>query len=158
MSESDARCDLCDLPLSQCVHGRPPPAPESASKSAPKPVSKAAPKSAPTRKRASTQAAAPSAPAKPVNLRWTPPEVFKPLILTVLQEAGGELDAEDLFLELEILAEDRLRPGDRERTPEGELRWQYAARRARQALIREGLMTQGTPGRWQLARAGRASR
>lgn len=37
----------------------------------------------------------------------------------MLEQAGGELDADDLFLELEILAEDRLLPGDNERTPEG---------------------------------------
>ena len=71
--------------------------------------------------------------------------------LEVLEEAGGELDAEELFLELEIVAEDLLRPGDLETTPEGELRWRYAARRARVALIDEGLMTKDRPGVWQLA-------
>lgn len=85
--------------------------------------------------------------------RWTPPEVFKPLILTVLEQAGGELEADELFLELEILAEGRLRPDDTETTPEGELRWHYAARRARVALIKEGLMTKSRPGVWQLARS-----
>jgi hypothetical protein len=74
----------------------------------------------------------------------------------VLEEAGGELEAEDLFLELEIVAEDRLRPGDLETTPEGELRWRYAARRARVALIDEGLMTKAGPGVWQLAQRGPA--
>ena len=87
--------------------------------------------------------------------RWTPPDVFKPLILTALEEAGGELEADEMFLELEILAEERLRPGDSELTPEGELRWHYAARRARIALINEGLMTKGRPGVWQLARRSR---
>jgi hypothetical protein len=90
-----------------------------------------------------------------VSRRWTPPEVLKPLILTVLEQAGGELDAEELFLELEILAEDLLLPGDSETTPEGELRWRYAARRARVALIDEGLMTKAKPGVWQLARPRR---
>jgi hypothetical protein len=70
----------------------------------------------------------------------------------VLQEAGGELEADELFLELEIAADEQLTPGDREKTPGGELRWQYAARRARLALVDEGLMTKGTPGLWQLAR------
>jgi hypothetical protein len=93
-------------------------------------------------------------PEKPVTRRWTPPEVFRPLILAVLQEAGGELEADELFLELEIMADDRLLPGDRETTPEGELRWQYAARRARLALINEGLMTKGIPGVWKLTRPG----
>jgi hypothetical protein len=86
-----------------------------------------------------------------VNRRWSRPEALKPLILAVLTEAGGELDAEDLFLELEIAAEDHLRPGDRETTPTGELRWQYAARRARVELINEGVMASGTPGVWRLA-------
>ena len=69
----------------------------------------------------------------------------------VLEEAGGELETDELFLELEIVADERLLPGDRETTPEGELRWRYAARRARQALINEGVMTRGGgPGVWQL--------
>jgi len=140
MSTSDDYCDLCDLPRSQCIHGMPAPAPKEAVKQPPKP-----------RKRPSTQSRSAAAPAKPVTRRWTPPEVFKPLILTVLEQAGGALDADELFLELEILAEDRLLPGDSETTPEGELRWRYAARRARMALIDEGLMTKARPGVWQLA-------
>ena len=141
MNASEGHCDLCDLPRSQCVHGRPPPAPRKAVKSAPKP-----------RKRPTTRSRSSAAPDKLVTRRWTPPEVFKPLILTVLEQAGGELDADELYLELEILAEDRLLPGDSETTPEGELRWRYAARRARVALIDEGLMTKAKPGVWQLAR------
>jgi hypothetical protein len=89
-----------------------------------------------------------------VRRRWTPPEDFKPLILTVLEQAGGTLDADDVFLELEVLAQDRFLPGDSERTPEGELRWRYAARRARIALIDEGLLTKARPGVWQLAGPG----
>ena len=57
-----------------------------------------------------------------------------------------------MFLELELLAEDRLLPEDSETTPEGELRCRYAARRARVALIDQGLMTKTRPGVWQLAR------
>ena len=77
--------------------------------------------------------------------------MFKPLILSVLEQAGGELEADELFTELEILADDRLLTEDRATTPEGELRWRYAARRARQALIAEGVMTKGKPGIWALA-------
>jgi hypothetical protein len=139
MSASDDYCELCDLPKSQCVHGRPPPEPKVVAAAPPKPRKRAA---APRRT---------SAPVKPVTRRWTPPEVFKPLILSVLEQAGGELEADDLFLELEILAEDRLLPGDSETTPEGELRWRYAARRARVALIDDGLMIKTTPGVWRLA-------
>lgn len=135
-------CDLCDLPMSQCVHGLPPPTEKPVTKSPPKP-----------RNRATARPPVSGVPERPVSRRWTPPEVFKPLILAVLEEAGGELDADELFLEVEIMADDRLLPGDRETTPEGELRWQYAARRARLALINEGLMRKGTPGVWQLTRA-----
>ena len=142
MSASEDYCDFCDLPRSQCVHGQPPPPPPTA----PSKAVKSAP--APRKRAATTRRATPD---KPVSRRWTQPEAFKPLILTVLQEAGGELDADDLFLELEIAAEDRLLPGDSETTPEGELRWRYAARRARIALIEEGLMIKGRPGVWQLA-------
>lgn len=143
MTAPDEYCDFCDLPKSQCIHGMPPPAPVPAP--APK---KAAPRPRP-KKQATTRS--PAAPEKVVARRWTPPEELKPLILSVLQEAGGALDADELFLELELRLEDRLRPGDNETTPEGELRWRYAARRARIALIEEGLMTKTRPGSWQLA-------
>jgi hypothetical protein len=139
MTASDDYCDFCDLPLSQCIHGQPPPpAPVKAAKAAPRP-----------RKRATTPRT--SVPDKPVTRRWTTPEAFKPLILDVLEEAGGALEADELFQRLEELAGDRLLPGDSESTPEGELRWRYAARRARMALITEGLMTKTRPGVWQLA-------
>ena len=82
--------------------------------------------------------------------------MFKPLIRSVLEQAGGELEAEELFLELEIVADEQLRPGDRETTPEGEPRWQSAARRARVQLIDEGVMTKGRPGIWQLTRPSQA--
>jgi hypothetical protein len=141
MSASDDYCDFCDLPRSQCVHGLRPPAPKKLTKSPPKP-----------RKRATTRSRISGVADEPVTRRWTPPEVFRPLILAVLERAGGELDADEFFLELEVVVEDRLLPGDAETTPKGELRWQYAARRARVALIDEGLMTKGKPGVWQLAR------
>ena len=146
MNASDDYCEFCDLPRSQCIHGQPPPTPT--------PTKKAVKSPPGPRKRPTTTRRSAAAPDKPVTRRWTPPDVFKPLILDVLEQAGGELDADDLFLELEILAEDRLLPGDSETTPEGELRWRYAARRARLALIDEGLMTKGRPGVWQLARPG----
>ena len=141
---SDDYCELCDLPRSQCSHGRPPVVPEPARSKPAKPARAPQP-----RKR--TAKAEPVVAPKRVARRWTPPDDFKPLILSVLHQAGGELDNDDLFLELEILAEDRLLPGDHETTPEGELRWRYAARRARVALIRDGLMIKEKPGVWQLA-------
>ena len=140
MTADEEYCEFCDLPLAQCVHGQPP---------APKPVAKPAQK---PRKRAAPRSRAAGTTARPLTRRWTPPEVFRPSILSVLQQAGGELQADELFLELEIMVEDRLLPGDRELTPEGEPRWQYAARRARVALIDEGLMTKDRPGVWTLAK------
>jgi hypothetical protein len=142
MTAVDDYCDFCDLPKSQCIHGQPPPpTPAAVVKSKPQP-----------RKRAtSAPRAAVSKPDRVVTRRWTTPEAFKPLILSILEDAGGQLEAEELFQELEVVAEDRLLPGDVEKTPEGELRWRYAARRARIALVDEGLMTKGRPGVWQLA-------
>ena len=139
MTASEEYCDFCELPMAQCIHGQPPP---------PKPVVKASPK---PRKRAAPRTPAAKTSEKSVTRRWTSPELLKPHILAVLQEAGGELEADELFLELEIKVEDSLLPGDRETTPEGELRWQYSARRARVALISDGVMTKGRPRVWQLA-------
>lgn len=146
MTPPEDYCELCDLPRSQCVHGRPPPEPAPAAR--PKTSRTTTPK---PRKKATPQPAASVPPTKRVNRRFTPPDDFKPLILEVLRNAGGRMEADDLYLELEILVEDRLLPGDNEKTPAGELRWQYAARRARLALIEEGRMTKGRPGIWQLA-------
>jgi hypothetical protein len=142
MSATDVYCELCELPKSQCVHGLP---------ATPKPVAASPPKPV---KRAASKPRTAGTPAKPVTLRWTQPEALKPLILAVLRDAGGELEADDLFLELEVAADETLLPGDRETTPSGELRWHYAARRARMALIDEGLMSKGVPGRWTLTAAG----
>ncbi|MDP3894082.1 MAG: hypothetical protein Q8Q44_22800 [Nocardioides sp.] len=127
------------------MHGRPPPPP----------VQKAAPASpaAPRPRRTMPKKAA--VVAKPTVRRWTPPEVFQPLVLDVLRTAGGELEVDDVFAELEKIVGEELRGGDREKTPEGELRWQYAARRARQALVTEGLMVTGRPGIWELSERGR---
>jgi len=88
---------------------------------------------------------------KPVTHRWTPPELFKPLILDVLQDAGRPLETDEMLAALEEEIGDRFLAGDHETRPGGELRWHYAARRARQALISEGLMAGGKPGVWQVA-------
>ena len=138
MDASSDYCELCDLPRSQCVHGLLPPQPREPVKTPPKP-----------KKRITTRARSTTS-EKPVTRRWTPPQVFKPLIITVLEQAGGALDADEALLKLEILAHDRLLPGDRETTPQGELRWRSAARRARVALVDEGVMTRTKPGVWEL--------
>jgi hypothetical protein len=86
-----------------------------------------------------------------VPRKWTPPDALKADILEVLREHGGNLDQEDLFVALEAALGERLTTADHDKTPEGELRWRYAARRARQALVAEGVMTKGHPGVWSLA-------
>jgi hypothetical protein len=142
MSATDDYCELCDLPRSQCVHGLPAPTSPPAAPKAPA----RAPAKAPAERR--TRASGVS--ARPVARRWTPPEVLGPLIVDVLQEAGGGLPAEEVLDRVRAVIGDGLRPGDEELTPAGELRWHYAARRARQTLIEEGVMVPGRPGIWQL--------
>ena len=154
-------CELCDLPKSTCIHGNPPapppPPPPRAARVKATPVVRRSTATG-SASRASTSAAgsgsrsvAAAAPARRVPRKWTPPEVFAPVILQVLEDAGGELDQEELFRRLEERVSERLTEADRGTTPEGELRWRYAARRARQALITEGQMTKGRPGVWALA-------
>ena len=139
---ADEYCELCDLPRSQCIHGLP----------APTPVPEPTVKKATTRPKPAKRVATTTAPARP--RKWTPPEAIRPHVLHVLREAGGELEAEDVFKRLEARMADSLLEADRELTPEGELRWRYAARRARQALIVDGLMAKVRPGLWQLTEAG----
>ena len=138
-------CDLCDLPKSTCIHGNPPAPP-------PKATARTSPPRAPrstTPRSTSTSRATP--PTRVVPRKWTPPDVFRPEILAVLEEAGGELEQEELYLRLEERMGERLTAADRDLTPEGELRWRYAARRARQSLLADGEMTKGRPGIWSLA-------
>jgi hypothetical protein len=96
------------------------------------------------------------APVRRAPRRWTPPEEIRPHIVDVLREAGGELDVDAVFDRLEGRLEGVLIEGDHGTTPEGELRWRYAARRARQAMIADGLMVKGRPGSWQLSVGGLA--
>ena len=131
-------CDLCDLPKSTCIHGNPP---------APPPPRATARTAIP---RASKPVVKKAAPTRVVPRKWTPPEVLGPEIVAVLEEAGGELEQEELFRVLEERMAERLTDADHQTTPEGELRWRYAARRARQALISDGVMTKGRPGVWSL--------
>lgn len=146
MSDVDY-CELCDLPKTTCIHGNPPPPPPPAAKRSPAPRPTSRRTSASSGSSGGSVAAAP----RTVNHRWTPPDTFKPVIVDVLGEHGGELEQDELFDALELAMGDRLKPADQERTPEGELRWRFAARRARQALIAEGVMTKGRPGVWSLA-------
>lgn len=134
-------CELCELPLSQCVHGQPPP---------PVPAKAAPAKTGPGTPR--TRSTATRAPAAPVRRRWTAPADFKPHICRVLDDAGGELAGDDFFDALERRMDVVLLPGDREAMPQGELRWRFAARRARKELMDEEiLVAQAGPGVWRLS-------
>lgn len=137
---SDDYCDLCDLPKSTCVHGMPPAPP-------PPPAPARAPRASAPR---AAKASAPAVPTRRAPRKWTPPEDFAPHIIGVLEAAGGELDTDDVFTALESRLADELLDGDRQLTPEGELRWRYAARRARQTMIKDGVMSKGAPGIWSL--------
>ncbi|WP_234410808.1 winged helix-turn-helix domain-containing protein [Nocardioides terrigena] len=148
---ADEYCDLCDLPKAHCIHGMPP---------APPPEARPAPTRATVRKASTPRASTASTPAAPVRRaprRWTQPEAIAPVIVAVLDEAGGELPADDVLEAVEARIGEQLLEGDRQLTPEGELRWRYAARRARQQLIQQGLMAKSRPGIWELTAAGRTS-
>jgi hypothetical protein len=142
---ADDYCELCDLPRSQCIHGL------SAPTLAPVPARKPAVRKT-TRPKPAKRVATATAPARP--RKWTPPEAIRPHVLHVLREAGGQLEAEDVFKRLEERMADSLLEADRELTPEGELRWRFAARKARQALITDGLMAKSRPGLWELTATG----
>jgi hypothetical protein len=139
-------CDLCDLPLSTCIHGMPKPPP-------PPPPSPRTPRARTVSPRTSavrTTSAAPRAPSK-----VTDQSVFRPHIVRILK-LEGSLETEDMLLELEMAMEDELRERDRQPTPTGEARWHQSARMERKAMIDAGLMAGGKPGIWELTDAGRA--
>ncbi|MGV3563230.1 MAG: winged helix-turn-helix domain-containing protein [Nocardioides sp.] len=150
-------CEHCDLPFSTCIHGRPP---------APEPV-KAPPKASPVRRRTAsasgsasrTTAGSASAPA-PVRTaprRRTDKAEFKPVIVEVLQEAGGEQEADLVLAALEERLAEVLKPGDHETGPTGEVRWRTAARWARKELADDGLLVAPQPGVWALTAEGMRS-
>lgn len=137
-------CDLCDLPLATCVHGMPP---------APEPV-KAPPEASPVTRRRTTSS---SSPARIAPRRRTDKADFKPVIVQVLQEAGGEQAADLVLASVEERLADVLKPGDHETGPTGEVRWRTAARWARKELADDGLLVAPQPGVWALTEAGMRS-
>ena len=138
---ADEYCDLCDLPKAHCIHGMPPAPPPEAR---PAPAARDGPQGEHAPRRQGR--ARPSAPVRRAPRRWTQPEAIAPVILAVLDEAGGELPADDVLEAVEERIGEHLLEGDRQLTPEGELRWRYAARRARQQLVQQGLMAKSRPG------------
>ncbi len=141
-------CDLCDLPLSTCIHGMPapPPAPVAA-------PSARAPRATATRKpsvRATT-----STPS-PVRKR-TEQETFRPYIVELLKDEGA-LETAEVMAFLEDRMAEVLLERDRQKAPSGEVRWHTAARSERKAMIDEGLIVPAQPGIWQLTERGKALR
>ena len=142
----DDYCELCDLPLSQCVHGQPPPPP---------PEKKAPVKRAP--RVSKPRVAGTSAPSAPPPRR-TPQREFRAHILGALQDSGGQAEMEHVMAELARRMEGVLRPADHETVNQGELRWRYAARLERKAMLDDGLiMPPRQPGVWELTELGRST-
>lgn len=146
MADPGDYCELCDLRFSQCVHGRPEPLPP---EKPPGPRVKTPPRVPGTR------AVAPPVAAARAPRKWTAPQELRPAILATLQEADGELPADEVFVRLEERLSDVLRPGDREPNPQGELRWRAATRKARKSLMDDGFLASAGPGVWRLTEAGR---
>ncbi len=156
---SEDYCDLCDLPRSTCVHGMPPAPKPEAKAPAPAAVRAATGRTSTSSRtttsgRATSRASKVETPVRRAPRRWSPPELFAPHIVAVLQDAGGELPTDAVFAALAERLGDHLLAGDSEQTPEGELRWRRASRIARRTLTQDGLMVSGTPGVWQLTDAG----
>lgn len=140
----DDYCELCDLRYSECHHGRPEPTP-------PPPAPKVA---APRKSTVSTRRAKanePAVSARATQRRWTSSEELEPVVIAILEEVGGDLGNSEVLEELSDRLVEHFRPGDQDKTPTGELRWQLAARKARQSLIAQGVMVKSGPGRWTLA-------
>ncbi|MFS3129339.1 hypothetical protein ACLM5J_13135 [Nocardioides sp. Bht2] len=140
----DDYCELCDLRLSECHHGRPAPTPPP-----PAPAAVRAPRQTAATRRVPGTKAAPAAPA--AQRRWTSSADLELVVIAILEEAGGELSNGDVLEQIEERLTDHFRPGDQDKTPTGELRWQLAARKARQSLIGQGVMVKSSPGLWTLA-------
>ena len=146
-------CEHCDLPLANCVHGMPP---------APEPV-KAPPKASPVRRRTTSTTAGTAGSSRASQVTRTAPRrrtdkaEFKPVIVSVLQEAGGEQEADLVLATLEERLADVLKPGDHETGPTGEVRWRTAARWARKELADDGLLHAPQPGVWALTDEGMRS-
>lgn len=137
-------CDRCDLPLDQCIHGRPEPVV----------VPKAAePKKPPAPRKAKT--AQPRVETRRVAApRTTSQTAYRQALLDVMRDMGGRGEAEAILAEVEQRLAARLRDRDYEEV-QGEARWRRAARFERKDMVEAGLLEPVIErGVWQLTAAG----
>lgn len=140
---SETFCELCELPLSTCVHGRPPVVPTA-------PVKRAA---AP-RKRAASTTSARGPVVRRRSATRTAQADFRPHIQAVLRENDGALEADLLMDALAARLADDFLPEDLQRLSSGEIRWRQSVRFERKAMTDDGLMhPPRTPGVWELNEA-----
>ena len=150
---SEAWCDLCDLPLNTCIHGRPPTVP-------PAPTKRASPTTSrrTTRPRSAASGASPATRSPSVRraeVRRTRQSAFRPFILAALQERGGSCEVDELMDDVHERMSEVLLEGDHDTIGRHEVRWRYAARFERKAMTDDGLMEPArTPGVWELTRSG----
>ncbi len=151
-SGTEDYCEHCDLPLSTCVHGRPAPV-------EPLTPPRAARKAAPTR--SGTSGSSTGRGKSRLTVRHTgaaartPQADFRAPILAVLLEHGGRHEVDPLLVEVERLMAPVLRTGDYDAVNGGEIRWRYAARWERKAMVDEGLLkSPSEPGVWELTTRG----
>jgi len=86
------------------------------------------------------------------------PAGVPPHILAALQASGGRADMEDVMVEIARSMEGVLRPADHETVNQGEVRWRYAARLERKAMLDDGLVAPPRePGVWELTDLGRSA-
>lgn len=143
-------CDLCDLPLSTCIHGMPPPPPP------PEPAPRTPRSPRATATRAPSARAVKVTQTKPAVIsKRTEQEAFRPFIVQLLKEEGALETGEVMELLADRMAEVLLER-DKQKAPTGEIRWQTVARAERKSMIDEGLMA-ASKGMWELTDRGRAA-
>lgn len=137
-------CDRCDLPLDQCVHGRPEPV------VVPKVVELKTPPAPRRAKPAQPRVETRRVPAA----RSTSQTAYRQALLEVMRDMGGRGEAEEILTEVERRLAPRLRDRDYEEV-QGEARWRRAARFERKDMVEAGLIEPVIErGVWQLTPAG----
>jgi len=76
-------------------------------------------------------------------------------ILKALVELGGTAAVQQIEEAVEPYLAELLQPGDRDLTTRGKPKWQQMVRRARRAMVKEGMLKDGTALRWVITASGR---